>query len=73
MSGRCLLAALNRRIKLRLKRFDKASGSVSAKTMSTPMRRIPLDCCARAASGHAIIPTPAADMNCRLPVLIALN
>src|SRR5215831_20186018 len=30
-----------------------ASGSLSERPISTPIRRIRLDCCARAASGHA--------------------
>src|SRR5215831_16088865 len=39
---------------------DRATGSVSANTTSTPMRRITCGCCARAASGHpAATPPPA--------------
>ena len=29
-------------------------------------------CCARAASGHATVVPPSADMNCRLPMPIAI-
>ena len=40
------------------------SGSVSFVTVTTPTRRIPSPCCARAASGHAAAP-PSSVMNSR--------
>ena len=36
-----------------------ASGSVSSNSMSTPIRRIRSDCCARVASGHTTVAHPA--------------
>src|SRR5262245_48846623 len=42
-----------------------ASGSSTAKVMSSPMRRTRSRCCARAASGHAAAAPPSSVMNAR--------
>src|SRR6516225_6534179 len=44
---------------------DCASGSLATSPISTPMRRICSDCCARAATGHATAPPPSSVMNSR--------
>ena len=41
------------------------SGSLSAYAISTPIRRTPSGCCARAASGHAAAAPPSSVMNSR--------
>src|SRR6516162_1072494 len=52
---------------------DCASGSLSERPISTPIRRIRLDCCACAASGHAATAPPSAASNSRRPMVTVIR
>src|SRR5262249_48288541 len=52
---------------------DCASGSLATSPISTPIRRICLGCCARAASGHAAAVPPSATSNSRRPMVTVIR
>src|SRR6516164_11037456 len=52
---------------------DCASGSLSVRPISTPIRRVRPDCCASPASGHTAAAPPSAASNSRRPMVTVIR